>query len=167
MRKSEDEAKALRRSLERTKRDAELDYLPGLPNRRAFELLLDRHHKEARAALEPLSVAFCDIDEFKKFNDLHGHEAGDRVIKAIADTLARISNDQCHVARHGGEEFVMLFRGLTPPEAAAKLDAAREALADRRLINRKTAHPFGPIPLPGRVAHPFRSGHPPPPPKPA
>src|SRR3546814_7739934 len=98
---------ALRRSLERAKRDAELDYLTGLPNRRAFELLLDRHHKEARAALEPLSVAFCDIDEFKKVNDLHGHEAGDRVIKAIADTLARISNDHCHVARHGGEEVVM------------------------------------------------------------
>src|SRR3546814_16509901 len=87
---------------------SDLDYLTGLPNRRAFELLLDRHHKEARAALEPLSVAFCDIDEFKKVNDLHGHEAGDRVIKAIADTLARISNDHCHVARHGGEEFVML-----------------------------------------------------------
>src|SRR3546814_18654064 len=83
MRKSEDEAKALRRSLERAKRDAELDYLTGLPNRRAFELLLDRHHKEARAALDTLSVAFCDIDEFKKANDPHGHEAGDRVIKAI------------------------------------------------------------------------------------
>src|SRR3546814_13926373 len=96
---------ALRRSLERAKRDAELDYLTGLPNRRAFKLLLDRHHKEARAALEPLSVAFCDIDEFKKVNDLHGTEAGDRVIKAIADTLERLSNDPCHVARHGGQEF--------------------------------------------------------------
>src|SRR3546814_17713193 len=132
-------------------RDAELDYLTGLPNRRAFELLLDRHHKEARAALEPLSVAFCDIDEFKKVNDLHGHEAGDRVIKAIADTLARISNDQCHVARHGGEEFVMLFRGLTPTEAAAKLDDAREAPADRRLSNSNTDDPFGQTPTPGGV----------------
>ena len=158
MRKSEDEAKALRRSLERAKRDAELDYLTGLPNRRAFELLLDRHHKEARAALEPLSVAFCDIDEFKKVNDLHGHEAGDRVIKAIADTLARISNDHCHVARHGGEEFVMLFRGLTPTEAAAKLDDAREALADRRLINRKTDEPFGQITFSGGVADVFGYG---------
>src|SRR3546814_2782479 len=94
-------------------------------------------------------VDFCDIDEFKKVNDLHGHEAGDRVIKAIADTLARISNDQCHVARHGGEEFVMLFRGLTPTEAAAKLDDAREALADRRLINRQTDQPFGQITFSG------------------
>jgi diguanylate cyclase len=158
MRKSEDEAKALRRSLDRAKRDAELDYLTGLPNRRAFEVLLDRHYKEARAAVEPLSIAFCDIDEFKKVNDLHGHEAGDRVIKAIADTLARISNDHCHVARHGGEEFVMLFRGLTPTEAAAKLDDAREALADRRLINRKTDEPFGQITFSGGVADVFGYG---------
>ncbi|MGH6697385.1 GGDEF domain-containing protein [Sphingopyxis sp.] len=158
MRKSEDEAKALRRSLERAKRDAEVDYLTGLPNRRAFEVLLDRHHKEARAACEPLSVAFCDIDEFKKVNDIHGHDAGDRVIKAIADTLARISNDHCHVARHGGEEFVMLFRGLTPTQAAEKLDDAREALADRRLINRKTDEPFGQITFSGGVADVFGYG---------
>ncbi|HWW56662.1 MAG TPA: diguanylate cyclase [Sphingopyxis sp.] len=155
MRKSEDEAKALRRSLERAKRDAELDFLTGLPNRRAFEILLDRHFKEARAACEPLSVAFCDIDEFKRVNDIHGHEAGDRVIKAIADTLARISNDHCHVARHGGEEFVMLFRGLTPTQAAEKLDEAREALAERRLINRKTDEPFGQITFSGGVADVF------------
>ncbi|SEH20232.1 diguanylate cyclase [Sphingopyxis sp. YR583] len=158
MRKSEDEAKALRRSLDRAKRDAELDYLTGLPNRRAFEALLDQHYKEARAAVEPLSIAFCDIDEFKKVNDIHGHEAGDRVIKAIADTLARISNDHCHVARHGGEEFVMLFRGLTPTQAAEKLDDAREALADRRLINRKTDEPFGQITFSGGVADVFGYG---------
>lgn len=155
MRKSEDEAKALRRSLERAKRDAELDFLTGLPNRRAFEILLDRHFKEARAACEPLSVAFCDIDEFKRVNDIHGHEAGDRVIKAIADTLSRISNDHCHVARHGGEEFVMLFRNLTPTQAAEKLDEAREALAERRLINRKTDEPFGQITFSGGVADVF------------
>lgn len=158
MRKSEDEAKALRRSLERAKRDAELDFLTGLPNRRAFEILLERHFKEARAACEPLSVAFCDIDEFKKVNDLHGHDAGDRVIKAIADTLARISNDHCHVARHGGEEFVMLFRGLTPTQAAEKLDDAREQLAERRLINRKTDEPFGQITFSGGVADVFGYG---------
>lgn len=155
MRKSEDETKALRRSLARAKRDAEIDYLTGLPNRRAFEALLERHYEEARAACEPLSIAFCDIDEFKKVNDVHGHEAGDRVIKLIADTLARISNDHCHVARHGGEEFVMLFRGLPPSEAAQRLDEAREGLAERRLINRKTDQPFGRITFSGGVADIF------------
>lgn len=158
MRKSEDEARSLRRSLARAKRDAEVDYLTGLPNRRAFEVLLERHYEEARAACEPLSVAFCDIDKFKEVNDTHGHEAGDRVIKLIADTLAHISNDHCHVARHGGEEFVMLFRGLPPSEAAAKLDEARESLANRRLINRKTDQAFGQITFSGGVADVFGFG---------
>ena len=155
MRRSEDEAKSLRRSLARAKRDAEVDYLTGLPNRRAFEVLLERHYEEARASCEPLSVAFCDIDNFKLVNDTHGHEAGDRVIKLIADTLAHISNDHCHVARHGGEEFVILFRGLPPSEAAARLDEAREQLAGRRLINRKTDEPFGQITFSGGVADVF------------
>ncbi|UKK84272.1 GGDEF domain-containing protein [Sphingopyxis sp. BSN-002] len=158
MRKSEDEARSLRRSLARAKRDAEIDYLTGLPNRRAFEVLLERHYEEARAACEPLSVAFCDIDKFKEVNDTHGHEAGDRVIKLIADTLAHISNDHCHVARHGGEEFVMLFRRLPPSEAAKKLDEARESLANRRLINRKTDQPFGQITFSGGVADVFGFG---------
>lgn len=155
MRRSGDEAKSLRRSLARAKRDAEVDFLTGLPNRRAFEALLDRHHREARETPIALSVAFCDVDNFKAINDTHGHDAGDRVLKVIADTLAQISGDNCHVARHGGEEFVMLFRGLAPAEAAQRLDDARERLASRRLINRKTDTPFGVITFSGGVADVF------------
>jgi diguanylate cyclase len=155
MRKSEEEAKALRASLERAKRDAEIDHLTGLPNRRAFEAVLERHFREAQAAVEPLSVAFCDIDHFKQVNDTHGHDAGDRVIQAIGETLARLSNDNCHVARHGGEEFVMLFRGLGPSEAKVRLDQAREELAGRNLVNRKTDEPFGQITFSGGVANVF------------
>src|SRR3546814_17737766 len=106
-----------RSSLARAKRDAEVDYLTGLPNRRAFEALLERHYREAREQPVALSVAFCDIDNFKAINDAHGHDAGDRVLKVIADTLAQISNDNCHVPRPGGEEFMRRFRGLTPPPA--------------------------------------------------
>ncbi len=158
MRKSEEEAKSLRRSLERAKRDAEVDYLTGLPNRRAFEDLLEREYRDAQAAMEPLSIAFCDIDNFKAINDAHGHDSGDRVLKAIADTLAQISDDHCHVARHGGEEFVMLFRGRNPAAAAERLDQAREHLASRRLINRKTDEPFGQITFSGGVADVFGHG---------
>ena len=155
MRHSEDEAKALRRKLAEAQRDAEIDHLTGLPNRRAFEALLDTHYREAKAAIEPLSVAFCDIDLFKRINDTHGHDSGDRVIKEIAGALARISDDKCHVARHGGEEFVMLFRGLTMGEAKARLDEVREAMAGRNLVNRKTDQPFGQITFSGGVADVF------------
>jgi diguanylate cyclase len=155
MRKSEEESEAMRRSLDRAKRDAEIDHLTGLPNRRAFEALIEKHYREAQAAIEPLSVAFCDIDHFKKVNDTHGHDAGDRVIRTIADALAKISNDNCHVARHGGEEFVMLFRNLSPSEAKAKLDTTREEIAGKSLVNRKTEQPFGQITFSGGVANVF------------
>ncbi|MFA7603752.1 MAG: GGDEF domain-containing protein [Novosphingobium sp.] len=155
MRKSEEEAQALRRHLVRAKRDAEVDHLTGLPNRRAFEALLEKHYREARTAVEPLSVAFCDIDHFKNVNDTHGHDTGDRVIKLIGQSLARITNDNCHVARHGGEEFVMLFRGLPPSQAKQRLDEAREALAQRKLVNRRTDAPIGQITFSGGVADVF------------
>jgi diguanylate cyclase len=155
MRKSEEEAKALRRHLDRAKKDAEIDHLTGLPNRRAFEALLEKHHREAQSAVDALSVAFCDIDHFKKVNDTHGHDAGDRVIKLIAESLRRITNDNCHVARHGGEEFVMLFRGLSTKEAKQRLDEAREELSSRNLVNRRTDEPIGQITFSGGVANVF------------
>lgn len=155
MRRSEDEVRELRKNLVRARRDAEIDHLTGLPNRRAFEALLTQQRQEARAQCDPLSVAICDIDEFKRINDVHGHDAGDRVIKVVAETLARISNDHCHVARHGGEEFVMLFRGHTPSQAAELLNDAREHMAQRTLINRKTDTPFGQVTFSGGVADIF------------
>lgn len=155
MRRSEDEAKSLRQSLARAKRDAEIDHLTGLPNRRAFEALLDKHYREAQAAIDALSVAFCDIDHFKRINDTFGHDTGDRVIQAIAEALSAISNDNCHVARHGGEEFVLLFRGLNPPQAQKKLDELRERFAGRSFVNRETDEPMGQITFSGGVADVF------------
>lgn len=65
MRRSEEEAKALRRSLEQARREAEIDHMTGLPNRRAFEAVLEREYRDARSSLDPLAVAFCDIDHFR------------------------------------------------------------------------------------------------------
>jgi diguanylate cyclase len=155
MRQSENEAAKLRSSLEKAKHDADVDHLTGLPNRRAFETVLDREFREARAALEPLVVAFCDIDHFKRINDTHGHAAGDRVIRLIAEILAEISNDNCHVARHGGEEFVMLFRGLDTAATFEKLDDLREKLANRHFVNRATDEPLGQITFSTGIADVF------------
>ena len=158
MSRSEQEVVALRKSLAQARREAEIDHLTGLPNRRAFEDVLAREYREAQDAAEPLSLAICDIDHFKRINDAHGHEAGDRVIHAIGQVLACISNEKCHVARHGGEEFVVLFRGLAPPEAQARLDGARTELSGRNFINRRTHQPIGCITFSAGVADVF--GHP-------
>lgn len=149
---SEQEAAMLQHNLERARRDAEVDFLTGLPNRRAFEKKLETAIVEARAANDPLCVAFCDIDRFKAVNDAHGHDAGDRVICVVAETLAKASGEKCHVARHGGEEFVLLFHGKTVSEALAELDAVRSQLAERKLVNRRTQEPFGQVTISGGIA---------------
>jgi diguanylate cyclase len=160
MLRSEAQTRSLKKRLDEARRSAEEDHLTGLPNRRAFEARFAEEFRLARAAAEPLCVAFCDIDHFKKVNDTHGHDAGDRVLKLVAEALGRISDETCHVARHGGEEFVLLFRGLTASQSFAKLDALRAQLAERRLVNRATDTPFGQITFSGGIADVFACGEP-------
>jgi diguanylate cyclase len=155
MARSEAQTKALRRSLDEARRRADHDHLTGLPNRRAFEACFKREHATAKANGEQLCVAFCDIDHFKRINDTHGHDAGDRVLKTVADTLAHISNDRCHVARHGGEEFVVLLRGRSLHQAWELLDDTREAMAKREMVNRATDTPFGQVTFSAGIADVF------------
>lgn len=155
LRHSEEESAALRHNLDCARRDAELDFLTGLPNRRAFEAVLETQVSEAKIAGEALCIALCDIDLFKNINDTHGHEAGDRIICVVGETLTNIAGSTCNVARHGGEEFVMLFRGEKPAEAMHKLDDAREKLANRKLVNRKTEQPFGKVSFSAGIADVF------------
>jgi diguanylate cyclase len=155
MEESQSEAAALRASLLKARRDAELDHLTGLPNRRAFEGVFENQWRLAQAEIEPLSIAFCDIDFFKKINDVHGHDTGDRVIQAVAQVLARISDERCHVARHGGEEFVLLFRGISLEDAFERLDQTRESLFQRRFVNRQNDEPIGQVSFSGGIADVF------------
>jgi len=126
-------------------RKAETDALTGLPNRRAFSSSLDRAIARSRAKDLPLTVAFCDIDHFKRINDTHGHATGDRVLKYIAGMLSAVADGDCHVARHGGEEFVMLFRDKSSDKALAIVEGVREALSQKKLIAIDTGQPIGSV----------------------
>jgi len=152
LREREQETRRLRRRLNKLQHDADHDHLTGLPNRRAFEAEFERAIEESTASGEPLSLAFCDLDHFKQVNDLHGHDAGDRVLKLVAEELTTASGGGCHVSRHGGEEFVLLFRGATTAEAKARLDRTRERLSMRRLVNRDSGEPIGSITFSAGVA---------------
>ncbi len=149
---SEAHIATLQARLDEARRQANQDHLTGLPNRRAFDEMFDREAREARQGSETLCVAFCDIDNFKRINDTHGHPTGDRVIRYVAETLGRIADARCHVARHGGEEFAVLLRGITLVDAWARLDAAREEIARKRLINRTNDTPLGRITFSGGIA---------------
>ena len=155
LRRSETEAQKLRYELEKVRRLADIDHMTGLPNRRGFDSLLEEELRKANENIEPLSVAFCDIDNFKRVNDTWGHDTGDRVISSVARSLAKLTDDKCHAARHGGEEFVMLFRGISLDEAFLRLNEAREALSQRRFVKEASDEVIGAVTFSGGIADVF------------
>jgi two-component system, cell cycle response regulator len=88
-----------------------------------------RHLLDAGAALlsmmrrrgEPLAVAIVDLDHFKQVNDQHGHDAGDRVLRAFAEVASHNTRAEDLVCRYGGEEFVLLLPGAHASQAAERL----------------------------------------------
>ncbi|WP_374556878.1 diguanylate cyclase [Thermomonas sp.] len=103
------------------------DFLTGLPNRRSF--LENSEKRVSRSATEHVTVAMIDIDHFKHINDNYGHEAGDRALRAMADTLHAHTRPEDHCGRFGGEEFCMLIDGLDADESLRHLEALRQAVS--------------------------------------
>jgi diguanylate cyclase (GGDEF)-like protein len=101
---------------------AYLDELTGLPGRRAFNSAIDQ-------TARPYTIAICDVDHFKRFNDNHGHEAGDQVLRMVAARLRTVGGGG-RAYRYGGEEFLMLFRGRTAAEALPFIEAVRREVAE-------------------------------------
>jgi diguanylate cyclase (GGDEF)-like protein len=88
------------------------DGLTGLFNRRYFDERLESEHAFAVRHRSALSVLLCDIDHFKKVNDVHGHQAGDAVLRAVATELRERVRTEDVVARFGGEELAIIARGV-------------------------------------------------------
>jgi len=114
------------------KRLAYFDDLTGLPNRPQFERELRRLVSRARRSGRTAALLFVDLDDFKLVNDSFGHAAGDRLLRRVAARLRGVEGDGL-LARHGGDEFLILLHNLgDQPEPAARAVAERVAqcLAD-------------------------------------
>lgn len=99
--------------------EAHTDRLTGLPNRASFEYFLESAINDrivGRVKAGSLGLAMIDVDRFKSLNDTHGHQAGDQVLEAIGDVLAKITRQGEMIARYGGEEFVFVAPVVTDPE---------------------------------------------------
>ena len=89
---------------------AQTDHLTGLANRHTFAQQLNKMWDECFHTKQPLTLAFIDVDYFKKFNDKHGHLKGDKCLKKIADAIVQcLPTRDCIAARYGGEEFAVLL----------------------------------------------------------
>lgn len=120
------------------------DPLTGLFNRRYLEESLQR--EILRAARKPggkgrLAVLMIDVDRFKRFNDEHGHEAGDLVLAAIGARLRRVVRGSDIASRYGGEEFVIVMPEVTPARALTRAEQIRAAVAAQRLCHQDARLP--------------------------
>jgi diguanylate cyclase (GGDEF)-like protein/PAS domain S-box-containing protein len=114
---------------EELQRQARLDFLTGLPNRRNF---MDRGEAELLRASRydnPLSMLMLDIDHFKQINDTHGHQAGDLVLKSLAKTIQVVLRNVDIIGRLGGEEFASVFPETGIEKATEVAERLREVIS--------------------------------------
>jgi diguanylate cyclase (GGDEF)-like protein len=98
------------------------DDLTGLPNRRCFNSLLADRIRTATERGEPFALGLIDLDGFKPINDVHGHPAGDQILRQVADRLAKAIDDgRGSAARIGGDEFAVLCNGIGAHDEAIAL----------------------------------------------
>jgi diguanylate cyclase len=109
--------RAKRRATELLEELSRTDTLTGLANRRAMYEAMERERLAWARDKKPFSVLLADVGHFKRFNDTHGHDVGDRVLVAVATAAKEAVREVDLVARWGGEEFLVLVPGADEAEA--------------------------------------------------
>ncbi|AMK23617.1 MULTISPECIES: diguanylate cyclase [unclassified Sphingobium] len=119
------------------------DPLTGLANRRRFDTVYKEQVIRAESAMTPLACLMVDIDHFKRFNDTHGHDAGDAVLRAVGGVLNEALREKDCAFRLGGEEFVLLMPGFAQDQAIDRAIQVQQKLQDLRVDHR--GEELGPI----------------------
>ena len=122
---------------------ARVDSLTGVANRRAWDDELARGLERARRTGKPCSVALIDLDHFKRFNDMHGHQRGDALLHTAAQAFAaRLRNDDL-IARYGGEEFAVLLHGCALDSALQLFERLQGMLPAGQTFSAGVTHSDG------------------------
>ena len=108
---------------------AQFDALTGILNRRALEERLDSELAFANRHNTELSIVMFDVDHFKRVNDTFGHLGGDAVLRTVADLVKRSLRAEDTIGRYGGEEFVVILRGIDLANGYTVADRLREMIA--------------------------------------
>ncbi len=128
----EDKLHEQARMVEMKAAEARTDVLTGLANRRAFDDKIATCYAEFQESRRPFSLILGDIDHFKKFNDTHGHQTGDEVLKGTARVLKASTRESDFAARYGGEEMAVVLPGSKAEEAIRYLERGRQAIESAR-----------------------------------
>ena len=110
------------------------DQLTGLSNRYHMSLVLEKWLPRAKRGDFPLSVVLLDIDYFKKYNDTHGHNAGDKVLFKTAAIIEDKIREEDMAVRYGGEEFLIIFPDTPLHEAGEVAERIRKAMSEKNKV---------------------------------
>jgi diguanylate cyclase len=121
------------------------DPLTQVSNRKHFDESLQRLASESAQTRAPFCLILVDVDDFKMFNDRHGHQTGDVVLRLIATELKRTVKGQDIVARYGGEEFAIILPETNLPSALRVAERIRTTIMAKELRRRKTGESLGRI----------------------
>jgi diguanylate cyclase len=147
----------LKKDFEQVKAEVLVDFLTGIPNRKAFDDGLAICIDEAASWDKGLSLLLIDIDNFKRFNDEFGHLIGDEVLKFVAKKIKEIVKGRDFLARFGGEEFAVILPQTPLAGAAAVAENIRSFFAETSLRAVEAAKNLGVITVSIGVAH-YRPG---------
>lgn len=150
---------AMRKDLDSVRKEAMTDALTGIANRKQFDTALRQAATDAVEYGKPMTLLLMDIDHFKRFNDTHGHLAGDQVLKLVGRTLTESVKGRDTPARYGGEEFGIIMPETRLADALTVAEQIRKSIAGRKIVKRTTGESIGNITMSIGVAL-YRPGEP-------
>ena len=130
---AEQQIKAQAEEIQTHESEARTDSLTKIANRRAFDDELNKRFSEWQRKANPFSLVILDVDHFKKFNDTHGHQAGDEVLRQVAQALEHATRDMDIPCRYGGEEFGVVLPGTTARDAKGLAERIRKGIEALRI----------------------------------
>jgi diguanylate cyclase len=152
------EVNSLKQNLETVQREAMTDALTNIPNRKSFDTRLREAARDSMETGEPLSLLLADIDFFKRFNDMFGHQIGDQVLRLVARTLTDSVKGRDTPTRFGGEEFAIILPQTRMDDARTVAEQIRLGLSRRKLVGKDRAD-YGGVTLSFGAAE-YRPGEP-------
>ncbi len=142
---STQEIKHLKDELDNARKQATVDSLTGLHNRRGFDKALNKAIKSVKTGDKTFSLVLLDIDHFKAVNDTHGHLVGDKVLKGISSQLFKQMRGNDFLSRYGGEEFAILLLDTPITGAFTVAENLRKSISYLRLKHTKTGVQIGKV----------------------
>jgi len=127
----------LKREHDRVMKLAVTDDVSGFNNTRYLHRFLDRLLENPAAKPVEVCLVFFDLDNFKHLVDTHGHLLGSKALKEVAQTVARVLDDEDRIVRYGGDEFIVILPRQSKDEALPKVGRMRQAILTRRFLKKE------------------------------